>query len=176
MSSELQRQFERLEGCRAELLARIEGLDHARLNRRPGENQWSIIQVFCHLTKAEEFFLAYIRKKMKDRSNLRKAGFAGALRSAALTVALRSGLRFKAPARSPEVPEQQDLATTRSDWDDVRAEWKATIDSFPAELAGQAVFRHPVAGRMSLAQGLRFMEEHILHHAKQIDRILARVA
>ncbi len=176
MTAELLRQFERLEECRAELLSRIEGLDEPRLNRRPGENQWSVIQVICHLTRAEELTLVYIRKKMKYRSNLQKAGIAAALRSVALTVALRSGLRFKAPARSAEIPEEQDLATTRGEWDRVREEWKATLESFPAELAGQAVFRHPVAGRLSLAQGLRFMEEHILHHAKQIDRILARVA
>ena len=176
MTSELRERFEHLEVLRAELFARLEGLDESQLNRRPGENQWSIIQVFCHLTKAEELSLAYIRKKMKAPSKLGKAGIVGALRSATVTLLLRSPVSFKAPARSAELPDEQDLVTTRSEWDRVRAEWKTTIDSFPADLAGQAVYRHPVAGRMSFDQALRFMEEHIRHHARQVGRIRAQVA
>lgn len=175
MTSEWLQQFERLEEDKSRLFQQIEGLDDAQLNQRPGENQWSIIQVLCHLSKAEELSLIYIRKKMKDRSKLSKAGLGSTLRSAALALFLRSPLRFKAPVRSAEVPEEQDLTTTVSEWDRVRIEWKAVIDSFPTEIQDQAVFRHPVAGRMSLSQALRFMEEHIRHHAKQIDRILAQV-
>ncbi len=176
MSSDLLRQFERLEEDKSRLLRRTEGLDDAKLNQSPGENQWSVIQVFCHLMRAEELSLDYIQKKIKDRSRLQKAGLGSALRSAALALFLRSPLRFKAPARSAEVPEAQDLPTTVSEWDRVRAEWRAMIAAFPVEIQDQAVFRHPVAGRMSLQQALRFMEEHIRHHAKQIDRILAQVA
>ena len=53
------------------------------------------------------------------------------------------------------------------------AEGKWSI--IPSELSDRGIFRHPVVGPMSLAQALRFMEDHVGHHAKQIDRI-ARAA
>ena len=150
---------------------RVEGLDEGALNQPPAEGKWSIIQVMCHLTVAEKASLAGIRRKMTDRADLRKAGVAGGLKSAFLRLVLRLPLRFKAPARSATVPEQQDLETTRRQWDEVRAAWRETIGSFPPELSDQGIFRHPVVGPMSFAQALRFMEDHVGHHAKQIDRI-----
>ena len=171
MSAELQKQFERLEDQRAALFSSVEGLDEGALNQPPAEGKWSIIQVLSHLTLAEKASLAGIRKKITDRADLRKAGLAGWSKSVLLRLVLRLPLRFKAPARSATVPEHQDLETTRSQWDEVRAGWRETIHSFPPELSDQGIFRHPVVGLMSLAQALRFIEDHVGHHAKQIDRI-----
>ena len=172
MSAELQKQFERLEDQRAALFSRVEGLDEGALNQPPAEGKWSIIQVMSHLTVAEKASLDYIRKKMIYRANLRKAGLAGRLKSAFLHLVLRLPLRIKARAGTSTVPEHQELETTRRQWDEVRAAWRETIDSFPPELSDQGVFRHPVVGLMSLTQTLRFMADHVGRHAKQIDRIV----
>ena len=124
-----------------------------------------------HLSLAEKVSLAVIRKKITDRAGLRQAGFAGWLKWALIRLVLRSPLQVKAPARSATVPEHQDLETTRRQWDEVRAGWRETIGSLPPELSDQGIYRHPVMGAMSLAQALRFIEDHVGHHAKQIDRI-----
>ncbi len=169
----MKQQFEHLEDQRAALFARIEGLGEEALNRPPAEGKWSIIQVMSHLTEAEKVSLAGIRKKLNDRSGLHKAGLAGWSKSFFLHLVLRLPLRIKAPARAAAVPEHQDLETTRRRWQEVRAGWRETIDSFPPELADQGIFRHPVVGVMSFAQALRFIEDHFSRHAKQIDRIIA---
>ncbi len=172
MSAELHQQFERLEDQRTALFARVDGLDDGALNQPPAEGKWSIIQVMSHLTVAEKLSLAGIRKKMANRAGLQKAGLAGRARSAFLRLVLRLPVRIKAPARAlPAVPERQDLETTRRQWDEVRAAWRKTIGSFPPELSDQGIFRHPVVGLMSFAQALRFIEAHVEHHAKQIDRM-----
>ena len=44
--------------------------------------------------------------------------------------------------------------------------------SCPPELSDRGIFRHPVMGLMSLAQALRFMEDHVARHTRQIDRIM----
>lgn len=172
MSTNLRQQLDRLETQRIALFSRVDDLDDDTLNRSPAEGQWSIIQVLSHLATAEKLSLVGIRKKLADRSGLHKAGIVEGLKSLVLTVALRLPLRIKAPARSSTVPERQDLEATRREWDEVRADWRETIDSFPPELVDQTIFKHPVVGPLNIAQALRFMYNHVDRHSKQIDRIL----
>ncbi len=138
--------------------------------------------MMSHLTVAEELSLAAIRKQLADRTGLEKVGLAGRMRSAMLRLAMRFPVRIQAPSRglgSPyqavgwfAVPEHQDHETTRRQWREVRVEFSDTIDSFPPELADQGIFRHPVMGTLSLAQALRFLEDHVDHHERQIDRMV----
>ncbi len=173
MSPDLHQQFDRLEDQRIALFARVDGLGDDALNLPPAAGKWSIIQVLSHLIVAEKLSLVIIRKKMADRTGLEKAGLAGRVRSAFLRLVLRLPVRIKAPAKAlATVPEHQDLETTRRQWDEVRAAWRENLDSFPPELADQGIFRHPVVGCMSLAQALRFIEDHVDHHAKQVERIV----
>ena len=168
----LQNTFERLERGRSAVFSRLEGLDDERLNRQREDGGWSAIQVMNHLIKAETRALAEIRKRMATPENLKKVGLACFLKSNLLSFMLRLPLRFKAPAPVAEVPERQDFETTRRLWDEVRASWKEFIDTFPAELVGQAIFPHPVTGDMDIHQTLQFMESHFNRHAKQIDRVV----
>ena len=174
--SRLEQQLERLERQRHDLLARVEGMDDALLTRSPGEGQWSVIQVFCHLATAEEVSLGTIRKRTQEPAKLARAGLVNRLRSAVLTVALRSGVRFNAPQRTLEaMSEARSLAEARKHWDDVRAGWRELIASTPADVANKEVFKHPRVGLLSLPQTLTFMEEHVRHHTIQVERILAAV-
>ncbi len=172
MSADLHQQFNRLEAQRAALFSSVDGLDDEALNRPPAEDKWSIIQVLSHLTGAEKRSLDGVRKKMADRSGLHKAGLTEWAKTIVLAVALRLPMPIKAPGRLGTVPERQDLETTRREWDEVRAGWRETIDSFPSELVDQTIFKHPVVGPLSLAQALRFMADHVARHTKQIERIV----
>lgn len=173
MTATLRRRFDRLEASRRALLDSVAELDEERLRRQPGEGRWSIIQVLGHVTLAEEATLAYLHKKMQDPSNVPAAGLNSLARLALLAAVLRSPLRRKAPARTADPPASRSLAEAREHWDRVRADWAAFLDSFPGDLLGRAVFRHPFVGRMSIAHTLGFMNEHLRHHAKQIERIRA---
>ncbi|MCP5070542.1 MAG: DinB family protein, partial [bacterium] len=136
--------------------------------------KWSIIQVLSHLAVAEKASLAGVRKMTDDPARLGKTGLAGWARSTVLQLALRMPFKIKAPARAATVPERQDLETTRRQWDEVRVGWRETLEAFPDELLDRTIFMHPVVGPLSLTQGLRFMEDHLDRHAKQIDRIVGR--
>jgi hypothetical protein len=48
----------------------------------------------------------------------------------------------------------------------------AFLDNLPAEYADKEVYRHPFAGRMSLAGMLSFFEAHFINHRRQLYRAL----
>ena len=173
MTAALPRRFDRLEAGRRALLDSLAGLDEERLRRQPAEGRWSIIQVLGHLTLAEEATLAYLHKKMQDPSNIPAAGLTSLARFVSLAAVLRSPLRRQAPAPTADPPATRSLSAAREHWDRVRADWAAFLQSFPPDLLGRAVFRHPYVGRISIAHTLGFMDEHLRHHAKQIARIRA---
>ena len=164
------RRLQALEERRRHLFERVEGLDPDFLNRRLGESRWSIIQVMCHLIRAEELSLSYIQKKVSRPDGLPDVTVSGWLRVLWLATALRSPVRVKAPAAA-DVPEREDPTETRRRWDEVRSQWRALVERFPLELERKGVFRHPYAGRMTLAQALAFTAEHVRHHEKQIEAI-----
>lgn len=174
MATSLSTQYERIEASKAEILARLDGLDDEQLNRRPAENEWSAIQVICHLVRAESLSLRYIRKKMQG-DDPGDGGLGAKLRSGALSLILKLPLRYKAPSRSAELPERADLEATRCEWEEGRAGWKELVDSLSPEQARKTIFRHPVAGRLTLSQTLRFMDNHIKRHTGQVERILRHV-
>ena len=84
-------------------------------------------------------------------------------------------VRWRAPqiiADIPEVGWKDALAR----WDRIRHDWRSTLEQLPSELATHDLFKHPVAGKLTLLQGIRFMATHVQHHRKQILRTIRQVA
>jgi len=176
MAAGVTERFQKLERDRMALLARIEGLTAEELCRRPGEDEWSVSHVIGHLILAEELSLGYIHKKIQAPDKLVRPGLRERMKSRLLTVVLRSPLRFKSPKAAADPVPESDPARIRSHWDAVRDDLHGLIDDLPSELAERAVYRHPLAGPMSLARCMAFLDEHVAHHRRQIDRILARLS
>jgi len=172
MQEQLQRRFERLEDTRREVLARWEGHDRTRLNRPRADGGWSVLQVLHHVITAEAGTLRYISKKMLAGTNLPRAGLVSRLRLLALQLGNASPLRFRAPGVTADVPEEVDPEELRVHWDEVRAQWKQLLDGFPDELLDRTVFRHAMVGLMSLGDTLSFLQSHLDHHARQVERQL----
>ena len=173
MSTDLMQRFDELEQQRTELFARIGALDEEQLNRTPEDGGWSIIQVMAHLTTAEKLSLKGVKKAMERE--VRPVGFLATVKKHFLRLALAQPLRIKAPPMAAEVPEHQDLETTRQEWDEVRAHWRQTLEDCPPELANRGIFRHPIVGFLNLAQGLDFLHKHVQRHGRQIDRLISEL-
>jgi len=172
MNQQLQQRFERLESTRRDVLARLEGHDRARLNRPRADGGWSALQVLAHVINAEAGTLRYISKKMQAGTSLPRAGPVSRLRLLALQVANASPLRFRAPAGTGDVPADVEPGELFSRWDDVRAEWKQLLDDFPEELLDRVVLRHSMVGLIGLPDTLSFLQSHLDHHARQVERLL----
>ncbi len=171
-----QQQLTELENLRRDLTRRLAGLDSETLNRHPAAGGWSSAQVLAHVIAAESRSLAYLRKKTQRPQEIPRSGLVAACKGALLGLLMRSPIKVSAPPGAGEVPESAEFSELEAEWDRVRTDWKSFIEQFPPELAGRAVYRHPVMGRLSLEQALRFLIEHLRRHGRQIDRVLLEVA
>jgi hypothetical protein len=168
----LQRAFDRLEATRLGLFERLSPHGDATINRQPAQG-WSPAQVLFHVVTVEELSLGYVRKKMQAGPALPRAGWRSRLRCASVQVVLASPLRMKAPPATAEVPAFQDLQACRQRWETVRQGWQELLHGLPPELLDRVLYRHPFAGLLGMRDTLRFIQAHLDHHARQIERILA---
>jgi hypothetical protein len=172
--SELQQRLERLEATRAGVVARIEDVDRTTLNRPRADGGWSVLQVLHHVIVAESGTLRYIPKKMLGGTSLPRAGLVSRLRRLTLQAAFVSPLRFRAPGVTADVPNEIDPAELIARWGETRGGWRRLLDEFPEEILDRMVFRHGMVGLMGLRDTLAFLQGHLDHHVRQVERLLAR--
>ena len=80
-------------------------------------------------------------------------------------------MKYKVPdAIKVEFDENYDFEVLSSEWKLLRKEIRAFLENIEEETAQKEIFRHPVVGRMSLLQGLAFMQEHLERHTRQVER------
>lgn len=174
MLKNLQEQFKRLESTRSALSQRLAQCSVEQLRYRAAPQTWSSTEIVHHLVLAESFAVAYLEKKLDKISTLQKVSWSAGLRSIIMTWALRSPLKFKAP--SPLVLPKPDMI-----WDDLHAQWQAQrgklqtlLAQVTPEMSQLRLYRHPIAGLLTVAHMLNFLQEHFDHHEKQIAKLLAR--
>jgi hypothetical protein len=174
MTPGLARRFERLESARARVLALLEAVDPDALQRAPAPGRWSALQLLHHVVVSEALTIGYVRKKMLAGASLPRAGLASRLRLVAVQATLASPLRISAPAAVASVPERVDPDELLARWRAVREELRQLLEGFPPELLDRRVFRHPIAGGLSLEHAVGTLGAHFDHHARQIERALRR--
>lgn len=162
--------FAALEVERHQLLGTLAQHGAKQLEHIPGPGQWSAAQVIVHFAVVEEGLLAYLRKKVQYGGHGPVSANAP-FRLALLKLALRSPLKFKAPAVVAHAP-QVSMAEAQDRWEHARAALYEAIGSLPDEALGHGLIKHPTAGRFTPRQGLSFISAHIGHHKRQLARIL----
>lgn len=150
------------------------GLSEETLLQKPSPDQWSVQEVIQHLYISESISLDYIQYKLKDAHKVKKSSMMNSLRSWVLSVALKSPLKFKAPPviSSKAMPSGEDWATTRQKMDDLHQQFVDIAIAIPPEMLSKELFRHPMAGRMTLGEMFSFLKDHNRHHQAQIRRTL----
>jgi uncharacterized damage-inducible protein DinB len=148
--------------------------DEALLNRKPADGGWSAIQTLHHVLMAEEFALAYVKKKLGFNPTFEKVGLRGAWRGFLVWASLNAPFKIKAPnaVGDDNLPKQASLADTRARWDAVRSAWSSFLAEMPDALADKMVYKHPAAGRLGWAQTFIFFREHLKRHRAQALRAL----
>ena len=165
--------FERLEATRVGVAARLDRHDRAALNRPRADGGWSALQVLHHVIAAEAGTQRYISKKMLAGPNLPRAGLASRMRLLALQAAIVLPFRFRAPAVTADVPDEADPAELLARWQETREGLRTLLEGFPDELVDRVVFRHLLVGLMGLHDTLDFLQAHLDHHVRQVERLLA---
>jgi len=160
------------------LLNELANYDDNILNRKPANGGWSALQTAQHLVLSEELSFAYVQKKLgfakEGKADFKRADWRSSWRLLKVRLIFMLPLKVKAPANldTDKLPDYISLAHTRERWTAIRSQWNVFFNNLPDELADKAVFRHPLAGKMSWGSMCHFFIIHLNRHLNQIRRAL----
>ena len=162
--------FARLEQQKAEMLASLEDWSAARLNYRPASDQWSAAQVIDHLIRTEIGILVTVRRDLSQPHPLTLRDRLGVI---LLRRVYRSPRRVKVPPSATQVSPaaEVDFLACLTRWEQTRNSLSVLLANAPPSANKGGVFRHPVAGWMTLPQVIDFFSDHLLHHGFQLTRL-----
>jgi uncharacterized protein (TIGR03083 family) len=153
MASPDERILPKMQSTRDELLAYIEGVDHATLTRRSPEGGWSIRENLAHLADAERAHRRFAQAVLEGRST-RLEGFD-----------LDRWNEERVERRAGQSPGQI-LADLRAE----RHETLAFIAGIPPE-AWETKGDHPALGQISVRQVIKVIGVHERMHLKEMRRV-----
>jgi hypothetical protein len=163
--------WEELELKRKSLFEIYDKLSDEKLNQKPADNGWSMMQVLHHLLLIEELGQKYMSKKLAHPETLNKPSFSTSIKKLGLKLILLSPLRVKAPEVVSQLPEFASWADTKMRYENNRNSLYKFMQEIPQDLADKALFKHPVSGWLNIHQTLEFLLDHWKHHEYQINRL-----
>lgn len=165
MESQIQARYDALEREKSAFIAELERYSSPQLAFRPAPNAWSMLEVAQHLIISEKGIVG-----SGSSARLGPITWRSKLGLGAITALFRAGVRVPTvPAAVPK--EERSLEAVRADWTHVRDGLRRVLEPLESATLEHPAFIHPVAGTISLAQGLEFMVTHIAHHRPQLERI-----
>ena len=171
MKNRIHSKFSDIQTQKERLLKSVSSFTNQELNRKPNEDSWSICEVFSHLIFSEDRSVIYINKKIQGAANNNKAGFSQQIKTNLLKFILALPFKYKAPKVVSTFPVFNSLEDIQKEWNNKRIVIEQIINETSEEVLHQQIFKHPSIGKISMLQFLEFLESHIEHHAKQIERI-----
>lgn len=145
-----------------------------KLTQQPAEGGWCALEVIDHIISSERGTLGYLVKKTSSgwdeipKRTPETDAAAGQLH-AALESDGKWGVPVKFPPPAPDMTLDKLAHTWMHSHNDI-AHW---IGARPDGIEDKLVFKHPIAGRITLDQTLGFLQRYIPHHRFQLERIKA---
>ena len=171
MKQKTEEAFNRLEKQRHKLQSFYKEFSGEQLKFKPDPGSWSMVQVLRHLVTAESQSLKLMKRKISRADELASVNVQARGRALLLKIALALPLKFKAPKIAEVQEEAPDFEKLLNEWTQVRNDFHALLSETGDENYAKTVYQHPRAGYLTLKQAIEFMEDHIRHHQKQIERI-----
>ena len=169
MLPKLQKNYDLLESELRELLGYLDKLPpEKRLHSARGD--WNAVQILHHLNESEKGTASYLAKKIQaPASTIPVGGISAKIRSYLLRRSLRNFARkYKAPSVLKEMPPELIYEEEREEYLKTRMKLKRVLERFESEMLDKAYFKHPRAGRITIIQTLKFLNDHFERHREQI--------
>ena len=171
--SELRDQLEIYDQQRKTLLDDLERLNDEQLRRKPGPDNWSLLEIIQHLVLSEREVLQGLPESKKLTAQ--KRGLRARL-SYALVLAV---LRWNIPAPVPSdgmVPDgNTSLSELQQKWDENLSWLREYLNTLGPEDLSRAVFRHPIVGPMTAVQTIYLAKLHFDVHFRQLRKVRAQI-
>lgn len=173
MNPELSNAYEQLDQRMSTLFDRLSAYDDGLLQQQPAADKWSVIQVLDHLIHSERRSVLYCQKKLKAGDDIPESTIFNDLKMKLYDVVLSTKIKFKAPPVVSTPDNSRSLKATRAYCIETHQLLRGFLESYPEKYLSKGIFKHPVAGRITLLQMVRFFDVHVRHHLHQINRTLA---
>lgn len=170
------REFNKLQIRYLTLRDLVAQLDAEKLNIAGDKGKWSCGQIMMHINMSFAYTISYLNKKIQTPEIIPQAGLKSKLRYLMIKWVLISPVKIKAPGILNNVPELTDMETISMGVNKNLADLQNFIDTYPETLKKKAIFKHPFAGRLNLLQTIKFLDDHLSHHDKQIRQIISKQA
>lgn len=146
----------------------LRGVDQEKLLRRP-PSKWHALELLQHLYMSEAGTASYIRKKLSySPEGLPSTVAVSWLKTRLLKVLLITPVKFKAPAGLDRFPDELSLEKINDDWALLRLKFKELIEELSEDQLKWQLFKHPIIGRINMADTVGFIGAHYFHHKRQI--------
>lgn len=167
--------LDRLEQKLRALEQELSALPTEQLTKVPKPGAWSVLDILHHLKMAEAYGHRYSEKKLSFNPSLPNDNWQSRFRARLLNTFNRSNLKVKAPKGVDEsfFPKDVPFQQIMEEWKGQRTALYSFLESLDAETYKKQVYKHPLGGRLSLADMLSFFDSHFDRHYKQIQRTLA---
>ena len=177
MQPSYQTALDQLDAKLDKLVNLLNDLSHQQLNARPEPGAWSVLQVMQHVMLAEKLSVGYVQKKTSNPKALKRSGIANRLRQAILKIFLSLSFKFKAPGivSEDQFPAEADFDEVVKNWKQVRNDLARLLSGIRPEWKDKELFKHALAGRMTIDGMLLFFESHFDRHLKQIENTVIKV-
>ena len=170
-TNKLMLKYIELANLKGKILENAKKLSQEELNKKPSENEWSISQVVTHIINSETGVNKYINNKLKTPNKLPRTGIKNFFASKLLNNKLKSEQKLKIPKVLSQPNNGISFDELKENWDKSRLYLINTVENFPKDKMNKAIFKHPVAGKLSINQTLSFMINHLKHHVPQINNL-----
>jgi hypothetical protein len=169
MISELRDKLEIYDQHRLALLDDLERLSDEQLRRKPGPDNWSLLEIVQHMVLSEREVLQDLPESKELTA--RKRGFRARLSYAVVLAVLRWNIPAPVPSDGMVPDGNTSLSELRHQWEENLSWLRDYLDTLRPEDLQRAVFRHPIAGPMTVAQTIDMAKLHFDVHFRQISKL-----
>lgn len=171
MNKNLIARIDDLEDLRKQIVSQYDAYTQNQLTFKPEPGHWNLLQVLDHIVTSEKMSAIYIKRQLNGKKYPPPPGVKSRFRYVMLKLALKLPFRYKAPSIVDSTGKTPDLHNLQENWKTIRGEIRAIIENTDEELLKLGVYKHPRTGLLDMEKALDFLDLHIRHHKKQMDRI-----
>jgi len=172
MNKELESSFIQFQKTKEQFIQRILSRTEEQQLFESAEGVWNMMGIFEHIMNAEAQILAFMTKypPLKSTHKIRLKD----------KIAYQFLLGFFKAHGKVKAPNENLNPSGEKSWDELLKQsqdnnegLKNILENFKEEHLKHSVFKHPIAGRMTMRHTIDFWKNHIIHHSHQLDRIEA---
>ncbi len=164
-----QKDFKKHTAERDALLAKLDKIAIERITTRPPSGAWSSQEILHHIHLSESGTLHVLKKQLaKDVNNYKNTSLVFWVRSWMLNASLFSKGKFKAPSVVSNLENLKSYEELKQEWEAFKKGMDHALATLPRGFENKLIFKHPVAGWLTIKGTLQFLRFHQLHHTRQI--------